>query len=226
MGPCAYDYYIITQNNLDGFVVLENRSSVIQSNPLQPSTSIFRSFPSSSRRFSHSPFLFSTNATPSSTASPQSLPPKSIPPSKNADPEPKQSLLQSAGRSLAAAVRKRAPLTTETYIAYGACNGLVKECARQADYTIPQALDKMGVIPKTKAGEDLGVGSGPWYEGDDLIPPKQKLKLSLIFPNFRPRPHPDLQHLGPSHLSTHVRAGSTHAGLPRHTRLNLEPAPP
>jgi cytochrome b pre-mRNA-processing protein 3 len=54
---------------------------------------------------------------------------------------------------------------TETYVAYGACDALVKECARQADYTIPQALEKRGVIPKTKDGEDLGVGSGPWYEG-------------------------------------------------------------
>lgn len=70
------------------------------------------------------------------------------------------------GHALAARVRKLASATTETYIAYGACDVLVKECARQADYTIPQALEKKCVIPKTKDGEDLGVGSGRWYEGN------------------------------------------------------------
>lgn len=53
---------------------------------------------------------------------------------------------------------------TETYVAYGACERLVKECARQADYTIPQAREKDVEIPKTKDGEDLGVGTGWWFE--------------------------------------------------------------
>lgn len=34
---------------------------------------------------------------------------------------------------------------------------------------MPQALEKRGVIPKTKDGEDLGVGSGQWYAGKYAI---------------------------------------------------------
>lgn len=41
----------------------------------------------------------------------------------------------------------------------------MKECAKQADYTIPQAEQRGTEIPKTKDGEDLGVGKGWWYEG-------------------------------------------------------------
>jgi len=61
-------------------------------------------------------------------------------------------------------LRKLAPSFTETYVAYGACEKLVKECARQADYTIPQAHEKNVDVPKTKDGEDLGVGTGWWFE--------------------------------------------------------------
>lgn len=55
---------------------------------------------------------------------------------------------------------------TETYIAYGVCERLLKECARQADYTIPQAKEKNVEIPKTKDGEDLGVGTGWWFDSE------------------------------------------------------------
>lgn len=66
---------------------------------------------------------------------------------------------------LAKAVRQRASAVTETYVAYGACESLVKECAAKADYSIPQLGEKGVEIPKTKDGEDLGVGTGWWYEG-------------------------------------------------------------
>ncbi|KAI9891707.1 MAG: Protein cbp3, mitochondrial [Vezdaea aestivalis] len=59
---------------------------------------------------------------------------------------------------------------TETYAAYGATQGLYKECARQAPYAIPQAKAKDGVIPKNEKGEDLGEGQGWWYEELGLIP--------------------------------------------------------
>lgn len=76
------------------------------------------------------------------------------------------SFARSTADKVAQKIRKTAPVTTETYIAYGACETLVKECARQADYTIPQAGGKdRGEIPKSKNGEDLGVGRGWWYEG-------------------------------------------------------------
>lgn len=67
--------------------------------------------------------------------------------------------------NLAKAVRQRASAVTETYVAYGACESLVKECAAKADYSIPQSREKGAVIPKTEDGEDLGVGKGWWYEG-------------------------------------------------------------
>lgn len=74
-------------------------------------------------------------------------------------------------RDIAKEFRQRAPVTTETYIAYSICEKLVKECARQAEYKIPQAQERGAEIPKTKDGEDLGVGKGWWYES--------KLKLFL-----------------------------------------------
>ncbi|KAL8864156.1 MAG: hypothetical protein Q9198_010056, partial [Flavoplaca austrocitrina] len=75
-----------------------------------------------------------------------------------------------ASRKLAAEVRKRATSVTETYIAYSVCEKLIKECANQADYTIPQRHEKNGVVPKGADGEDLGVGKGWWYEDLGLAP--------------------------------------------------------
>jgi len=71
---------------------------------------------------------------------------------------------------LAKGLRERASSFTETYVAYGVCENLVKECARQADYTIPQAHEKDVEIPKTKDGEDLGVGTGWWFESEIVKP--------------------------------------------------------
>ena len=65
-------------------------------------------------------------------------------------------------QKLAQLLRKRASTATETYAAYGACEQLVKECSRQADYTIAKA-DKNVDLPKTKDGEDLGQGDSWWY---------------------------------------------------------------
>lgn len=94
-------------------------------------------------------------------------PPPSLPsnPLTASSREPKESPTSSPPLNIAAEIRKRAKLTTETYIAYGACENLVKECARHADYTISQAGEKGGGTPRSKDGEDLGVGKGWWYEG-------------------------------------------------------------
>ncbi|MCJ1286990.1 hypothetical protein MMC26_006337 [Xylographa opegraphella] len=81
-----------------------------------------------------------------------------------------QTAEQSPSRKLAQEFRKRAPETTETYVAYGVSEALVKECAKQADYSIPQAKEKGVEIPKSQNGEDLGVGIGWWYEELGLIP--------------------------------------------------------
>jgi cytochrome b pre-mRNA-processing protein 3 len=42
---------------------------------------------------------------------------------------------------------------------------LFEACSSQADYKIPQASQKGTEVPKTEAGEDLGVGEGWWYKG-------------------------------------------------------------
>jgi hypothetical protein len=52
-----------------------------------------------------------------------------------------------------------------TYVSYGMTQKLFEACSAQADYQIPQAAKKGEDVPKTAGGEDLGVGSGWWYEG-------------------------------------------------------------
>ena len=105
----------------------------------------------------------------------QSSPAAEIPPqSPPKDSSATAAFLENPTRTIAKELRKRATNTTETYVAYGVCEKLVRECARQADYTIPQARDKNAEIPKTKDGEDLGVGTGWWYES------KQTLLHSII----------------------------------------------
>jgi len=69
-----------------------------------------------------------------------------------------------ATAKLANELRENATPITETYVAYGATEALFKECARQADYIIPQALEKGGEAPRNAAGEDIGQGTGWWYE--------------------------------------------------------------
>ena len=79
--------------------------------------------------------------------------------------------------SIAKELHKRASSVTETYVAYGVCEALVKECARQADYTIPQAQEKDVDVPKTKEGEDLGVGTGWWFDSEQIWLSYSKLCL-------------------------------------------------
>ena len=93
------------------------------------------------------------------------LPPQNLPKEGSAT----AAFLENPTRTIAKELRKRATNTTETYVAYGVCEKLVRECARQADYTIPQARDKNTEIPKTTDGEDLGVGTGWWYESKQTL---------------------------------------------------------
>ncbi|KAL6239178.1 hypothetical protein BDW75DRAFT_152672 [Aspergillus navahoensis] len=58
----------------------------------------------------------------------------------------------------------------EQYIAYGMTQKLFEACSNQGDYTIPQLEEKGAQVPKTEAGEDLGVGEGWWYEELGLVP--------------------------------------------------------
>jgi len=68
-------------------------------------------------------------------------------------------------------LKKLTGRATETYTAYGATEILYKECAVQADYSIPQAKDKDAAdMPKTADGEDLGIGEGWWHTEAGLQP--------------------------------------------------------
>ncbi|PVH98403.1 ubiquinol cytochrome-c reductase assembly protein Cbp3 [Periconia macrospinosa] len=59
---------------------------------------------------------------------------------------------------------------TETYVAYGAMQELIKECVRPGDYTIPQAQEKNAEIPRDETGAHLGVATGWWYDTLGLAP--------------------------------------------------------
>ncbi|KAI9723408.1 MAG: hypothetical protein M1812_001292 [Candelaria pacifica] len=99
------------------------------------------------------------------------IPPKSDPPSKNVDYQPPGHFPEvPTVAKVASQFRKSAPGVTETYVAYGVADELFKECARQADYSIPRANEKGAETPKSKDGEDLGVGKGWWYETLGLTP--------------------------------------------------------
>ncbi|KAL9603481.1 MAG: hypothetical protein Q9219_001168 [cf. Caloplaca sp. 3 TL-2023] len=85
-------------------------------------------------------------------------------------PQPHTSESLPTSKKLVAEARKRVPSVTETYIAYAVCEKFIKECASQADYTIPQRHEKNGIIPKAADGQELGVGKGWWYESLGLTP--------------------------------------------------------
>ncbi|KAL1796408.1 hypothetical protein ACET3X_004948 [Alternaria dauci] len=71
---------------------------------------------------------------------------------------------------LAQKLREKAPLMTETYVAYGATRDLIKECTKPGEYKIPQALLKRGEIPVDENGVHLGEGEGWWYDTLGLKP--------------------------------------------------------
>ena len=95
------------------------------------------------------------------------------------DGKPTATFAERPSRTIAKELRKRAGGITETYVAYGVCEKLVKECARQADYTIPQIREKDAEVPKTKDAEDLGVGTGWWYESKHPPLPIHQTSLSM-----------------------------------------------
>jgi cytochrome b pre-mRNA-processing protein 3 len=76
-----------------------------------------------------------------------------------------RSYSQSKVSDLAKNFSRRPGNAAETYVAYGMTQKLFEACSSQADYKIPQASQKGAEVPKTEAGEDLGVGEGWWYKG-------------------------------------------------------------
>ena len=126
---------------------------------------------------SNTPRLFSTNRLLSvPQAAPKPYQPKSPPATPATAQNPNDVSFEGReasspsttvpSSSIAKELHKRVSSVTETYVAYGVCENLVKECARQADYKIPQAHEKNVEIPRTKDGEDLGVGTGWWYDSE------------------------------------------------------------
>ena len=97
----------------------------------------------------------------SNATTPTSIPP--ITPNKEADSLDARKL--PINLKAAAELRRVTGRTTETYTTFGVTENLFKECAKQADYNIPQASDPNAEMPKTEDGEDLGVGSGWWHTG-------------------------------------------------------------
>lgn len=124
------------------------------------------------------PRLFSTSrllSLPQATPKPYQPKPPPVNPRSGEDPNTVSEGIESGppstappSLSIAKELHKRVSSVTETYVAYGVCENLVKECARQADYAIPQAHEKNVEIPKTKDGEDLGVGTGWWFESEQI----------------------------------------------------------
>ncbi|KAL4889115.1 ubiquinol-cytochrome C chaperone-domain-containing protein [Aspergillus ambiguus] len=76
---------------------------------------------------------------------------------------------RSASR-LSRAIMPRPGSSAETYVAYGMTQKLFEACSSQAEYSIPQVSQKGAQVPKTEAGEDLGVGEGWWYQDLGLPP--------------------------------------------------------
>ena len=112
-----------------------------------------RAFTTTSNRYAKLP---EPNATPSSSI--PAVTPERAQGSKFTSPKP-------PSLKAAAEFKKVTGKATETYTAYGATEFLYKECACQADYTIPRAKDHDTEPPKTEDGEDLGVGTGWWHTG-------------------------------------------------------------
>lgn len=98
---------------------------------------------------------------------------------------------------LAQAVMPRQGTAAETYVAYGMTQKLFEACSMQADYSIPQVSQRGAQVPKTAAGEDLGVGAGWWYEG--VLP--GKMVSQVIGLTIRGQIWASFQHFRPGHKS-------------------------
>jgi len=70
-------------------------------------------------------------------------------------------------KKIAVAIHRNAPGLAEPYIAYGATEILVKECARVADYTISK---EQRTVSDEEGTVQVGDGTGWWYEKMGLKP--------------------------------------------------------
>ncbi|KAJ5187193.1 hypothetical protein N7449_010187 [Penicillium cf. viridicatum] len=127
-----------------------------------------------------------------------------------------RSYSQSKVSDLAKDFSRRPGNAAETYVAYGMTQKLFEACSSQADYKIPQASQKGAEVPKTEAGEDLGVGEGWWYKELGLLPTFSTwsqvtfLHMYLLTVRLRALPHRDSVTTYSRHLIDHFSHEAEH----------------
>jgi len=127
-----------------------------------------------------------------------------------------RSYSQSKVSDLAKDFSRRPGNAAETYVAYGMTQKLFESCSSQADYKIPQASQKGAEVPKTEAGEDLGVGEGWWYKELGLLPTFSTwsqvtfLHMYLLTVRLRALPHRDSVTTYSRHLIDHFSHEAEH----------------
>ncbi|RDW90890.1 uncharacterized protein DSM5745_02665 [Aspergillus mulundensis] len=113
-------------------------------------------------------------------------------------------------------VVKRPGGAAETYVAYGLTQKLFEACSKEGDYTIPQLNEKGAQVPKTEAGEDLGVGEGWWYEELGLVPTFSTwsqitfLHMYLLTVRLRALPNRESMQTYSRHLIDHFSHDAEH----------------
>ncbi|KAJ5964651.1 uncharacterized protein N7479_004527 [Penicillium vulpinum] len=127
-----------------------------------------------------------------------------------------RSYSQTKVSDLAKDFSRRPGNAAETYVAYGMTQKLFEACSSQADYKIPQASQKGAEVPKTEAGEDLGVGEGWWYKELGLLPTFSTwsqvtfLHMYLLTVRLRALPHRDSVTTYSRHLIDHFSHEAEH----------------
>ena len=84
---------------------------------------------------------------------------------------------------------------------------LFKACATRADYYVPQAFAKGKDTPKTADGQEIGEGTGWWYESRFM----ERDRTVQLTPN-RPWPYTYFHDLDTNHI---------HSSLPSHSSTSL-----
>ncbi|EKV10702.1 hypothetical protein PDIG_55400 [Penicillium digitatum PHI26] len=131
-----------------------------------------------------------------------------------------RSYSQSKVSDLAKNFSRRPGNAAETYVAYGMTQKLFEACSSQADYKIPQASQKGAEVPKTEAGEDLGVGEDKLISGIaielGLLPTFSTwsqvtfLHMYLLTVRLRALPHRDSVTTYSRHLIDHFSHEAEH----------------
>ncbi|KAL1993357.1 hypothetical protein VTN49DRAFT_3306 [Thermomyces lanuginosus] len=107
-------------------------------------------------------------------------------------------------------------IATGTYVSYGLTQTLFEACSAQADYTIPKPAKGQTEVRKTKEGEDVGIGEGPWYTKLDLLPTFSSwsqvtfLHMYLLTVRLRALPSAESVRTHSRHLIDHFSHNAEH----------------